>query len=61
MTAFMFNYKQIQYDVLFEDIDNILKKEKFASVKLTFIDINNPERVYSVEANQYKMFFPPDI
>lgn len=59
MTAFSFNYKQIQYDVLFEDLDNIAKKNKYASVKLTFIDIDNPERTYSIEANQMQMYFDP--
>lgn len=59
MTAFMFNYKQIQYDVFFEDLDNIAKKNEYASVKLTFIDINTPERTYSIEANQLQMYFDP--
>ena len=59
MTAFLFNYKRIQYDVLFEDLDNIARKNEYASVKLTFIDINEPERTYSIEANQARMFFEP--
>lgn len=29
------------------------------SVKLTFIDINTPERTYSIEANQLQMYFDP--
>ncbi len=59
MTAFMFTYKNTEYDVLFEDIDNIPKKEKYASVKLTFIDVENPNRKHIVEANQYKIFLNP--
>lgn len=60
MTAFEFEYKTIEYDVLFEDIDNFQKKKnEYASVKLTFIDIANPDRSYTVEANQHQMFFTP--
>lgn len=59
MTAFLFNYKGTEYDVLFEDIDNLSKKNKYASVKLTFIDIANPCRTYAVEVNQYKIIFQP--
>lgn len=59
MTAFEFQYKRIEYDVLFEDLDNLKKKERKASVRLTFIDTFQPNRIYSVEANQYQMFFTP--
>lgn len=60
MTAFEFEYKKIEYDVLFEDIDNLQKKKNaYASVRLTFIDITNPNRSYTVEANQCQMFFSP--
>lgn len=59
MTAFIFKYKGTEYDVLFEDIDNLSKKNMYASVKLTFIDIEHSDRTYSVEANQNKMFFQP--
>lgn len=59
MTAFLFEYKNIEYDVLFEDIDNLSKNNDYASVKLTFIDIDHPNRTYIVEANQTKMFFQP--
>lgn len=59
MTAFLFNYKGTEYDILFEDIDNLSKKNKYASVKLTFIDIAHPNRTYAVEANQYKAIFQP--
>ena len=51
MTAFLFQYKNVEYDVLFEDIDNLQKKEKYASVRLTFIDIAHPERLYSIESS----------
>lgn len=58
MTAFLFNYKNIEYDVLFENNENIEKRtNKLASVLLTFIDIKNPTRVYTIEANQKRMFF----
>lgn len=57
MTAFLFQYNGVDYDVLFENIDNLLhKKEQYASVLLTFIDINNANRSYQFEANQLKMF-----
>lgn len=59
MTAFLFEYKDTEYDVLFEDIDNLSKNNKYASVKLTFIDIDHPNRTYSLEANQSKIFFQP--
>lgn len=59
MTAFLFQYKRIEYDVLFEDLDNLKKKHEMASVKLTFIDIAQPNRIYSIEANQRGMFFDP--
>ena len=60
MTAFDFTYKEKNYDVLFEDNDNIEERRNpYASVLLTFIDIDDPERIYSVEANQVKMFFKP--
>lgn len=52
MTAFSFNYKSVEYDVLFEDIDNITKTNQYASVKLHFIDIANSDRTYTMEANQ---------
>lgn len=57
MTAFLFQYKNTEYDVLFEDIDNLSKKNPYASVKLTFIDIDHPDRTYAVETNQVKIFF----
>lgn len=60
MTAFLFTYKNTDYDVLFENNENIEnRKNPFASVLLTFIDINNPNRTLTVECNQVKMFFKP--
>lgn len=60
MTAFDFNYKDVFYIVLFENNDNIEnRKNAYASVLLTFIDLDDSSRRYSVEANQVKMFFNP--
>lgn len=57
MTAFPFRFKGNNYDVLFENNDNIeVRANKFASVILTFIDVSDPLRTYTVEANQRKMF-----
>lgn len=56
MTAFNFFFKR-KYDVLFENNDNLdFRKDIKASVTLHFIDALNPSRVYSVQANQVKMF-----
>lgn len=58
MTAFDFAYNNSHYDVLFENNDDIEHRSNpYASVVLTFIDINHPDREYSVEANQKRMFF----
>jgi len=60
MTVFLFTYNNIKYDVLFEinsDIEH--RKNPYASILLTFIDIAEPNRTYEVEANQIKMFFSP--
>lgn len=57
MTVFLFSFKGIEYDVIFENNENYKnRRNKFASVLLTFIDIKNPARQYSVEANQIRMF-----
>lgn len=57
MTAFVFFYKGRAYDVLFENNENIeTRKEKLASVLLTFIDTENPKRQLITEANQIKMY-----
>lgn len=58
MTAFLFNYKHTEYDVLFEDLDNLTKKNDYAIAKLTFIDVNEPNRTYSAEVNQIKILHP---
>ena len=60
MTAFLFTYNKRQYDVLFENNDNFEdRKNPLASVILTFIDIDNIERKYTIECNQKRMFFEP--
>lgn len=58
MTAFKFNYKGFAYIVLFEDNGNIeRRKNRYASVALTFIDAANIDRRLFVEANRAKMLF----
>lgn len=58
MTAFSFKYKNIEYDVLFEDNGNIeQRKDPYAIVVLTFIDINNPTRKYTIWCNQKRFIF----
>lgn len=60
MTVLLFEYNHISYDVLFEINTNIKnRKNPYASILLTFIDINEPERIYEVEANQKQMYFDP--
>ena len=60
MTAFGFHYNGEEYDVLFENNEDIKdRKNKYATVVLHFIDTGDPNRVYSVESNQAKMFFEP--
>lgn len=57
MTAFQFNYNGV-YDVLFENNEDFEKrKNPYASVTLTFIDTNSINRIYTIEANQVRMFF----
>ena len=58
MTAFSFKYKEIEYDVLFEDNGNIdERKNRYAIVVLTFIDTNNPSRKYTLWCNQNRLIF----
>ena len=60
MTAFLFRYNNIEYDVLFENNDNVKNRvNPYASIILTFIDIAIPTRTYTIEANQIKLFFEP--
>ena len=60
MTAFDFEYNDVDYDVLFEDLDNMeCRPDPYASVLLTFIDVNEPTRTYEVGANQVRFFFVP--
>lgn len=60
MTAFPFKYNGISYDVLFENNDDYEKrKNQYASVTLHFIDVSDPERRLSIEANQVKLFYNP--
>lgn len=59
MTAFEFRYNGT-YDVLFENNDNLDKRDNpYASVILTFIDTDNFDRRYTIEANQIRLFFNP--
>jgi len=58
MTAFNFHYNKVDYIVLFEDNGNIEeRRNRYASVVLTFIDNCIPERRLVVEANRAKMLF----
>ena len=58
MTAFRFNYNGYNYIVLFEDNGNIEeRRNRYASVVMTFIDDNNPDRRLVVEANRSKLLF----
>lgn len=57
MTSFPFNYKHIDYVVLFEDLDNLSLVNEGYDVLLTFIDCGNEDRRLSVKANSYHFKF----
>lgn len=57
MTSFLFNYKQIEYIVLFEDLNNLTINNNGYDVLLTFIDSDDETRKLSVMANSYRFEF----
>ena len=58
MTAFKFKYNGSAYIVLFEDNGNIEdRRNRFALVVLTFIDLASPDRRIVVEANRAQLIF----
>lgn len=52
ITAFPFRYNNINYTVLFEDLDKTLERNKYYIARLTFIDDNENRRL-DVLANTY--------
>lgn len=59
MTGFSFKYNGCIYSVLFENLDNITRKNELAIVALSFIDNANPAREARFEANSAKLFVSP--
>lgn len=53
MTSFLFKYKDINYIVLFEDLNNLSLTNDGYSVLLTFIDAENINRRLAVKANTF--------
>ena len=53
ITAFSVEILSIKYAVVFEDLRAIDKGSKYYAVELTFIDMQNENRKFSVRANAY--------
>lgn len=60
ITAFRFTYNKAKYIVLIEDIEKLdIKVMQYAIVRITFIDIQNHDRVLQAQANSAKIMMNP--
>lgn len=54
ITAFQFCFNNHNYVVVFEDLRELNRGTQYYAVMLTFIDINNEERIFETYANSYQ-------
>lgn len=57
MTSFPFDYKHVDYIVLFEDLQNLDLVDEGFDVLLTFVDASDVTRILSVKANARQFKF----